>query len=116
MIVRPQLNQFQLYPHQILRLMEIRSTFAAMEALFLKHDINAEYPYFLEAFQSSLRSDGYELHRISQRYLRVNDGLEKPGDEDFPYTILLVVICLVCAGLASGLTQVIIIEQSHQPY
>jgi hypothetical protein len=52
---------------------------------------------------ASLLDDGYELHHISDR---VSRNLSSSGGEVNVSAIVMVGLCVLCAGLASGLTQV----------
>ena len=63
----------------------------------------------------ALQQDGYELHRIEQQqpyehhhHLRrmAEEQHADPNSSAFILNICLVFVCVICAGLASGLTQV----------
>lgn len=59
-----------------------------------------------ETLQQALRSDGYALYRIDDfsRNLRGHTQSGTNGSRDI--ALVMVAVCIVCAGLASGLTQV----------
>lgn len=101
--------------------MDIRSSLILMQNLLQKHDIDQDYNFLVDSLQSALQEDGFGLQSLTHRILKNHHhGFEKPGDPNFPYSVFLVLFCLVCAGLASGLTQVsdaslclFILETSH---
>lgn len=57
---------------------------------------------------SNLNADGYELQYMDQNFnhsVRKLQG-EDPSDPDFIMNLAFIFMCVVFAGLASGLTQV----------
>jgi hypothetical protein len=84
--------------------MEFQATLNFVKEFVVSHDFVEDESFFLESLKSSLSSDGFILKRV--HYLRGLEALEEPGDPEFTTNIILVFICVLCAGFASGLTQV----------
>ena len=55
---------------------------------------------------SALTQDGYSLHLNEPHYLRRLESTAEPGSTDYTVSVILVTVCVICAGCASGLTQV----------
>ncbi len=72
-------------------------------------DLNSNEDFLFSSLQSALNTDGYALKTLqslaTNQNLRGLEELESPGEPAFNVSIILVLICIICAGLASGLTQ-----------
>lgn len=55
---------------------------------------------------TALSQDGYSLKPYEHHYLRRLESQAQPGSADYTVSVILVTICVICAGCASGLTQV----------
>lgn len=84
--------------------MELQHTMDFLKAIaadVVNEKIN--YEDLVKDLKSSMLSDGFG--RI--QYLRgLHESVEGPNNPDFGISLFLVFLCVLCAGFASGLTQV----------
>ena len=77
---------------------------------FLKAATGSESDNLIDSLLKALKQDGYKLAVDAPQYLRKlqEEGhTAEPGSTDYTISVVLVTICVICAGCASGLTQVL---------
>lgn len=92
-----------------MELQSLHQTQAFLNLLASCHS-NVQAADLLGSLEQALSSDGYiiqQLHNGSHRYLRGLSESEEGGEGKLDVvSLIMVVVCVVCAGFASGLTQV----------
>lgn len=88
--------------------MENFATLDFIHDLLNKCDSQQPDENLISSLHSALAIDGFKLVKFGGNHLRglAEEEPEKPGDPDFATNLILVMICVMCAGFASGLTQV----------
>ncbi len=85
--------------------MELETTLKFLRSLTEDTYFEAEDNVLLDLLKRSLGVDGYNLKQV--HYLRGLEALESPNDPEFIVNLICIFLCVLCAGFASGLTQVL---------
>lgn len=89
--------------------MNFDATISFLKDVSISHEIRTINADIIPTLLSALKQDGYSIKNNQPHYLRgLGEDLAEPGSSDYMTSVILVCVCVICAALASGLTQVVV--------